>query len=154
MDPTERMFRQLRCLAPALVAEARAHLRDPAGLAQAVGRLMTDPLTTLIHLIEGEPSTNTRDGVELDTAPAVAEGIWLLAHAVQIAVHEAPVLGVTIGRLSALTHESPAETDAIKGASKDIAELLASDGRPGDAPASIALHRRLRTMCLLPDPRH
>ena len=154
MDPIERMLRQIRCLAPALLAEARAHPHDPAGLDQAVARLLTEPLTSLLHLIEGEPWMRTHDGVELDSARAVAEGTRLLARALQSALRDAPILEGVVMRLTAGS-ETPAETAAIEAAAQHIAELLLeSDGRPGDVADPIAVHRCLRAMCRLPDPRH
>ena len=144
----------LRCLAPALLTEARAHPQNPAGLDQAVARLLNEPITTLFHLIEGEPWTRTRDGVELDSARAVTEGTRLLVHALQSALYEAPILEGVMMRLTAISHETPAETDAVEAAAQHIAELLESDGRPGDAADPIAVHRCLRAMCRLPDPRH
>ena len=151
-DSTMRMLRQMRCLAPALVAAARSHGHDPAGLERAVERVLREPMTTLVRLLESDTEAGGEDG-EREQARAVVEAVRLLARAIRRALRRAPNLEPVITRLAG-DADTPPETAVIEAVASDIADLLESDGVPGGAIDPIAVCRRLRAGVPMPERHH
>ena len=152
MDPTMRMLRQIRCLAPALIAAARVHAHDPAALERAVERVLREPMTTLVRLLESDTQADGEEA-EREEARAVVEAVRLMTLALQRAMCEAPTLEAVLARLAG-DADTPAETAVINAVALDIAELLESDPLPGGAIDPIAVCRRLRGLVRMPERHH
>ena len=152
MDPTIRMLRQIRCLAPALVAAARAHAHDCATLERVVERLLGGPVATLVRLLERRTWADGGEA-EREEARAVVEAVRLLALALRRAIAEAPMLEAVIHRLTDGV-DTPAETAAVEIVAADIDDLIESGSQPHGAIDPIAACRRLHGLVRMPERHH